>query len=72
MANAFHIDPTPILIDLGAAGKASVKASVPFAVGTARYCAGFVHRVGDGRRKVAVFRGLTEAPAGVLRVWHER
>ncbi len=66
---AYQLTSGPVLIDIGKAGLAAVRCSVPFWAGSALHCAEYVHKVGGRNRATAVFRTLDGSPGGVLSVW---
>lgn len=66
---AYQLTTAPALLDIGKAGKAAVRSSVPFWVGSALHCADYLHNVDGGHRGFAVFRAHDGAPASILTVW---
>jgi hypothetical protein len=69
---AYELTSTPALVDVGKSGRATVRATVPFFVGSVLCCAAYVHAVDSGKRQAAVFRATDSSPAGVLQVWPSR
>lgn len=66
---AYELTATPALVDLGRTGKAAVRCSRPFWIGSALHCPNYVHSVDAGRRDFAVFRTHGGSSPGELTVW---
>lgn len=69
---AYQLDSTPVLVDIGKSGRATVRASVPFFVGAALHCADYPHNVEAGHRQHAVLQAVEGCPPGVLTLWPSR
>jgi hypothetical protein len=72
MAHSYKLTSTPVLVDIGKASKATVRASVPFFAGSALHCPNYTHNVGTGRHATEVFHAVDGAPSGLLTVWPGR
>jgi hypothetical protein len=72
MSNVYQLTTEPVLIPTGREGRATVRATVPFFVGSVLCCAAYVHAVDSGKRQAAVFRATDSSPAGIIQVWPSR